>query len=221
MKIFVFKFFCFIFFSTLFIHSVFASRDVEVADVEAVIFKGVKYTAMHHGIAHGKKQNGGYVQAWDIVSGAKLWEKQIYEIPDTFIAALHIKDDALYVYSEFGDVYVLLLSYPDDSLDTVLGHKTVIAGTALNLRDGAVVRKDLSFVYVKDLGSWPRHIEGNNIEISGVLNKRNLHPFEDERASARGDVAGYLYELEQTQWENILPPKLRNRTVINKALIND
>lgn len=79
-------------------------------EVEPVIYNGVKYVAPHWGYEYGWKQNGGYVQAWDIKTGKKLWEKRIYEVKydpqlekdvqDVFITSLSIEDGKLVVINE-------------------------------------------------------------------------------------------------------------------------
>jgi len=76
-------------------------------EVEPVIYNGVKYTATH--------EKMGYVEAWDIKTGKKLWEKKVYDVKIdphmeadvqwVFITNLSIKDGKLIVVNEKGDRY--------------------------------------------------------------------------------------------------------------------
>lgn len=206
-----------------------AYAQMPQGEVEELLYKNIRYTADHYGKVHGKKQNGGYVQAWDYFSGAKLWEKRVYfsdkycdnigKCPELFIKSLHIKDDKLYVYSEEGHVFVLFLAFPDDALDTVVGHKCIIKGMAVNLREGAAVHKDSSWIMVEELKAWPKGFEGNEVFVEGILDKLDVRPFEDERAMARGDVAGYIYTIKPANWD-IIEVNEDNVMQINPVLDN-
>ncbi len=84
-------------------------------EVEPVIYDGIKYIAPHWGVFEGKEQNGGYIEAYDIKTGKKLWELKVYEIKyesflepdvqDVFITSLKIEDGKLIVVNEKGDEY--------------------------------------------------------------------------------------------------------------------
>lgn len=197
-------------------------------DVETVVYKGMRFTADHYGKVHGKKQNGGYVQAWDYITGAKLWEKRVYfskelcnkigDCPELFIKSLHVNDDKLYVYSEEGHVFVLFLAFPEDALDKIVGHKCSIEGVAINLRNGAAVHKDSSWIMVDGLARWPKSFEGNDVFVDGTLTKLDVRPFEDERAMARGEVAGYIYTIEPDNWD--LVANMKDVMQINPELAN-
>jgi hypothetical protein len=88
-------------------------------EVEPVVYNGVKYIAPHWGYEYGWKQNGGYIQAWDIKTGKKLWEKRVYEIKydpwlekdvqDVFITSLSIEDGKLVVINEEGRKYKIAI----------------------------------------------------------------------------------------------------------------
>jgi len=83
--------------------------------VEPVIYNGVKYTATH--------EKMGYVQAWDIKTGKKLWEKKVYDVKIdsymeadvqwVFITNLSIKDGKLIVVNENGDKYEIDIESTD------------------------------------------------------------------------------------------------------------
>ncbi len=85
--------------------------------VEPVIYNGVKYTATH--------EKMGYVQAWDIKTGKKLWEKKVYDVKIdpymeadvqwVFITNLSIKDGKLIVVNENGDKYEIDIESTDTS----------------------------------------------------------------------------------------------------------
>jgi len=76
-------------------------------EVEPVIYNGIKYTATH--------EKMGYVEAWDIKTGKKLWEKKVYDVKIdpymeadvqwVFITNLSIKDGKLIVVNENGNRY--------------------------------------------------------------------------------------------------------------------
>ena len=86
-------------------------------EVEPVIYNGVKYTATH--------EKMGYVEAWDIKTGKKLWEKKVYDVKIdphmeadvqwVFITNLSIKDGKLIVVNENGDRYEIDIESTDTS----------------------------------------------------------------------------------------------------------
>jgi len=86
-------------------------------EVEPVIYNGVKYTATH--------EKMGYVEAWDIKTGEKLWEKKDYDVKIdphmeadvqwVFITNLSIKDGKLIVVNENGDRYEIDIESTDTS----------------------------------------------------------------------------------------------------------
>ncbi len=89
-------------------------------DVPPVVYQGVKYTAPHWGLVEGKKQNGGFIEARDLISGKLLWELRVYEIKydpkmegdvqDIFITSLKIIDGNLEVRNEAHDTFLVDIS---------------------------------------------------------------------------------------------------------------
>jgi hypothetical protein len=85
------------------------------AEVKAVIQDGVRYVVPHFGALHGKKQNGGYVQARRADSDELLWDRMVYSVSydeklerdaqDVFITGLTLKGGALLVENELGETF--------------------------------------------------------------------------------------------------------------------
>jgi hypothetical protein len=86
-------------------------------DVPPVTLNGIEYSAPHWGLAGGKQQNGGYIEAKDVKTGKLLWELRIYEIKynpnletdvqDLFITSMKLVDGRLQVSNEVGDKVVV------------------------------------------------------------------------------------------------------------------
>ncbi|MFA5794784.1 MAG: WG repeat-containing protein [Candidatus Brocadiia bacterium] len=85
------------------------AKRVGPKDVAPIIHNGVKYTA-----PHGKM---GYVEAWDVSSGKKLWETKVYDVEMkpmlekdvqmVYITSLSIEDGRLVVINENNAKYYL------------------------------------------------------------------------------------------------------------------
>src|SRR5262249_32297965 len=79
-------------------------------DVPAIVDRGIRYTVPHFGALHGKDQNGGYVQAWDVATGKLRWDRIIYRVPndskregdmqDVFITELRLHGSKLLIRNE-------------------------------------------------------------------------------------------------------------------------
>ncbi|HEY6863385.1 MAG TPA: hypothetical protein VI319_05755 [Burkholderiales bacterium] len=78
--------------------------------VAAVVANGVRYQVPHFGALHGKAQNGGYVQAWDVKTGKLLWDRMVYrvrydenlekDVQDDFISRISVRKGHLRVTTE-------------------------------------------------------------------------------------------------------------------------
>ncbi|MGA2242724.1 MAG: hypothetical protein ABSH11_11935 [Verrucomicrobiota bacterium] len=89
-------------------------------EVPPVTFQGVKYSAPHWGLANGKTQNGGYIEATSLETGKLLWELRIYEVKydpklegdvqDVFITSLKLVQGNLEILNEAGDKFVVDLA---------------------------------------------------------------------------------------------------------------
>jgi hypothetical protein len=83
------------------------AKRVPPPRIEPLIYKGIKFIA--------PSERMGYVEAWDIATDRKVWEKKVYTIfinpflePDVqwvFIVSLGIKDGRLLVIDERGRRY--------------------------------------------------------------------------------------------------------------------
>ena len=91
----------------------------EPADVQPVEHGGLRYEAPRQGTPFGYHQDGGFVTARDVASGALVWSQRVYVVnygddiesdkQDVFIKALTLSDDAraLLVVDERGERYRL------------------------------------------------------------------------------------------------------------------
>ena len=86
------------------------ARRAAPKDVPPVTAGGVQYRVPHFGALHGKAQNGGYVQAWDVKSKQMLWDRLVYTVrhdpkreqdgQDVFITAIRVRGTRLLVTNE-------------------------------------------------------------------------------------------------------------------------
>ena len=100
-------------------------------EVAPVVVGGVEYKVPHFGALHGKSQNGGYVQAWDVKTRKLLWDRIVYrvryddslekDVQDDFITAIRVKGGHLFVKTE-----------RSEELDMDLGSGEVRALSALS-----------------------------------------------------------------------------------------
>jgi hypothetical protein len=96
-----------------------ASR-IAPPDVKPVVRNGVRYEVPHFGAFHGKDQNGGFVQAWDVGTNTLLWDRMIYRVTysrdrpgcvqDTFITSIHLNRDVMIVTNEQAEEFELNLT---------------------------------------------------------------------------------------------------------------
>ena len=77
--------------------------------VAPLIYKGIKFAVP----SSDKNKKMGYIQAWDVETGKKVWEKKVYsgiKIPfflekDIFIISLSVENGKLVVVSDDGCEY--------------------------------------------------------------------------------------------------------------------
>ena len=75
--------------------------------IAPLIYKGIKF------VVPNTVKEMGYVQAWDVETGKKVWEKKVFSVikipfffeEDVFIIALSIEDGKLVVANEHGREY--------------------------------------------------------------------------------------------------------------------
>lgn len=85
------------------------AKRMPAPEVEPVIYKGVKF------ISPNTPQKMGYVEAWDMETNKKVWEKKVYtvfinpimeaDVQWVFISSLTIEDGKLVVVNERGKKY--------------------------------------------------------------------------------------------------------------------
>ncbi len=83
--------------------------------VEPFIHDGVKYIAPHFDLSFERDQIGGFVEAWDIQSGTKLWDLKVYrveydprlerDVQDVFITSLSLEEGDLIVQNGRGEEF--------------------------------------------------------------------------------------------------------------------
>ena len=207
--------------------SAYALQDTTVPEPESVVHHSVTYKAQNFGKVHGREQNGGYIQAYDMITGARLWEKKIYDARDligpfeqphdVFIARLEIKGSVLFAVTDYGHIFAVPLFYTDRKLDAVLNKNIEVKGTALNFVDCAGVFSG-EYVYLIDgMKQWPIGYEGNHVIVTGTLERKPLPVDVDVRTAFRGNVDAFAYTLVKADWEaNEVPA--RDKQEINKQL---
>jgi len=89
-------------------------------EITPVIAGEVRYAVPHFGALHGKEQNGGYVQAWEVGSGKLLWDRMIYRVAydeklerdaqDVFIARIRVEEGTLLVENDLGERFEMDLA---------------------------------------------------------------------------------------------------------------
>jgi len=87
------------------------AKRIAAPKVAPVVFRGVRYVAPNR---HG---DVGYVQAWDIRTGKRLWQVVVYRVPMKpnleqdvqyrFIIGLNIRGGRLLITNESGQHYAL------------------------------------------------------------------------------------------------------------------
>jgi hypothetical protein len=91
-----------------------AKRDAP-KEVKPVTLDGIRYVVSHWGSDNGSKQNGGFLQAWDVKTNKKLWTIRVYDVKyapgleqdvqGNFIVSLEVVDGKLRVVNEAKDVF--------------------------------------------------------------------------------------------------------------------
>lgn len=105
------------------------------AEIEPAVKDGIRYVVPHFGALHGKEQNGGYVQAFDVKSGKLLWDRRVYRVvldpaleadaQDVFIVRIGVGDAALFVEDEQGNTF---------EMDLASGHVRALLGKSSRTR---------------------------------------------------------------------------------------
>lgn len=91
------------------------SKRVGPNPVDPVELHGMRIQVPHYDQGIGVEQNGGYIEAFDAITGKHLWYLMIYEtkyikgkerdVQDVFIVKMGVRDGLLRVQEEYGRVY--------------------------------------------------------------------------------------------------------------------
>jgi len=84
-----------------------SSAKIKSPKISPLIYKGVKF------VAPNTVKEMGYVQAWDVETGKKVWEKKAYSVikipfffeEDVFIISLSLEEGKLVVGNDKGNEY--------------------------------------------------------------------------------------------------------------------
>ncbi len=96
--------------------SLFAKRSAP-GEISPLVYNGIKYIIHHWGASIKKKQNGGFIEAFDLKKRQRLWLLRVYEIEynskiekdiqDIFITKIEIKKNKLIVRNEKNDIFIV------------------------------------------------------------------------------------------------------------------
>ncbi len=96
--------------------SLFAKRSAP-GEITPLVYKGIKYIVHHWGASIKKKQNGGFIEAFDLKERRRLWLLRVYEIEyntnvekdlqDIFITKIEIRNNRLIIHNEKKDKFVV------------------------------------------------------------------------------------------------------------------
>ncbi len=85
------------------------AKKIATPKIEPLIYKGIKF------VVPNTVKEIGYVQAWDVETGQKVWEKKVYsvsinpflvnDVKWVFIISLSVEDGKLVVVNEKGREY--------------------------------------------------------------------------------------------------------------------
>ncbi len=95
---------------------IFAKRSAP-KEITPIVHRGIKYIVPHWGASLKKKQNGGFIEAFDIKNKKRLWLLRVYKIKydenlekdvqDVFITEMKIKNNKLVVRNEKNDTFII------------------------------------------------------------------------------------------------------------------
>jgi hypothetical protein len=89
-------------------------------------------------------------------------------------------------------------------LDQLLGEAVTLSGCARDAMMGAVVlTEDRTPIYLAGMREWNEDIEGEDVEVKGVLQRRSLapDPVVDEQGNHSHGVEGTNYVLDGASWK--------------------
>lgn len=96
--------------------SLFAKRPAP-GEITPLVYNGIKYIVHHWGDSIKKKQNGGFIEAFDLKKRRRLWLLRVYEIEynknaekdlqDIFITRIEIKNNRLIIRNEKNDIFMV------------------------------------------------------------------------------------------------------------------
>lgn len=94
----------------------------------------------------------------------------------------------------------------DPKLEALLDQSVTLRGVARIARMGAVLlTPERTPVYIAGLEDWPDDLNGQTLDVTGVLRSRKLAP--DPTVDAQGGVShgitGMNYVLEDADWRRV------------------
>ncbi len=89
-------------------------------------------------------------------------------------------------------------------LDHLVGEPVTLNGCARDAMMGAVVlTEDRTPVYLSGMREWNEDVEGEDVEVKGVLQRRSLapDPVVDEQGNHSHGAEGTNYVLDSVTWK--------------------
>jgi len=89
-------------------------------------------------------------------------------------------------------------------LDHLIGEAVTLSGCARDAMMGAVVlTEDRTPVYMAGMREWSEDVEGEDVEVKGVLRRRSLapDPVVDEHGNHSHGAEGTNYVLDEVTWK--------------------
>jgi hypothetical protein len=80
------------------------------APVAPIEHEGIRYVVAHFDTTSDRRERGGWVEAWDVARGTRLWSRPVYrtrhdprmeaDVQDVFITKIELRNGALFVENE-------------------------------------------------------------------------------------------------------------------------
>lgn len=89
-------------------------------------------------------------------------------------------------------------------LDQLLGEAVTLSGCARDAMMGAIVlTEDRTPIYLAGMREWSEDVEGEDVEVKGVLQRRSLapDPAVDEQGNHSHGAEGSNYVLDGVSWK--------------------
>jgi hypothetical protein len=162
------------------------------APVAAIEHDGIRYVVAHFDATAESRERGGWIEAWDVAKGTRLWSRQVYRIrhdphlegnvQDVFITRIQVRDGALFVENELLERFEMELASGKVIARGKASGRTEIPNPDAPLVEGAgrVVRVGrFGYGIVPDADSGTRYapeelpaelrVDGLRVVFAGVL----------------------------------------------------